>query len=514
MSPNISQIVSLRGTAPRTAFQWLVVLILVASLFLSPAQTAKADTIPTFSVTSVVTDSTVTIQTFNFPANQLFTVRMGAFGTLGIGGIVVDTTNSGAGGSFITTYTIPAALKGSDRIAIRMDSPQGFFSFNWFWNNTVATATPGPTTIPGTGFVGIPTFNIQGVVADQSVTILTNNFPASQTFTVRMGAFGTAAIGGIVVATIDSGAGGAFTATFTVPDALKGSQRIAIRLESPQGFFAFNWFWNNTTTTGNPTAVPTLTVTPGGPTVTPIPTSTTIPGTGFVGIPTFNIQGVVADQSVTILTNNFPANQTFTVRMGAFGTAAIGGIVVGTTDSGAGGAFNATYTVPAALVGSQRIAIRMDSPQGFFAFNWFWNNTTTTGNPTAVPTVAAATQTPGGPTATAVPATVTPVSTTIPGTGFVGIPTFNVQSVVQNQTVTILTNNFPASQSFTVRMGAFGTAGIGGIVVGTTDSGAGGAFNATYTIPAALQGSQRIAIRLESSAGFFAFNWFWNNNAP
>ena len=118
---------------------------------------------------------------------------MGAYGTLGIGGIVVATTNSGAGGAFQATYNIPDALKGSQRIAIRMDASGGFFAYNWFWNNTAGgpTNTPGPTTIPGTGYTGIPTFSIQGVVRDSTVTVLTNNYPANQTFTVRMGAFGT-----------------------------------------------------------------------------------------------------------------------------------------------------------------------------------------------------------------------------------------------------------------------------------------------------------------------------------
>jgi len=487
MSQGLSFIRSTQGSSLRTTMRWgmqlLVVLVLVASLFMAPAPSVKASTIPTFSIVTVVTDSTVTIQTYNFPPNQIFTVRMGAYGTLGIGGVVVTQTNSGAGGSFQETYAIPAALKGSQRIAIRMDSAQGYYAYNWFWNNT---AGPGPTTIPGTGYTGIPTFNIQSVVADSSVTILTNNFPPNLIFTVRMGEYGTAGIGGIVVATTNSGAGGAFQATYTIPDALKGRQRIAIRMDAPGGFFAYNWFWNNTT----------------GGVVTQPPT--TIPGTGYTGIPTFNIQSVVADSTVTVLTNNFPSNQTFTVRMGAYGTLGIGGIVVATTNSGAGGAFQATYTIPDALKGSQRIAIRMDSNLGYYAYNWFWNNTTGGVVPTAVPTVA-----PGDPTA--VP---TAVPTSIPGTGYTGIPTFSIQSVVADGSVTVLTNNFPPDQTFTVRMGAYGTLGLGGIIVATTNSGAGGAFNATYTIPDALKGSQRIAIRMDSNMGYFAYNWFWNATAP
>ena len=57
-------------------------------------------------------------------------------GTLGLGGVIVATTNSGAGGAFTATYTIPDALKGSQRIAIRMDSNMGYFAYNWFWNAT------------------------------------------------------------------------------------------------------------------------------------------------------------------------------------------------------------------------------------------------------------------------------------------------------------------------------------------------------------------------------------------
>lgn len=93
------------------------------------------------------------------------------------------------------------------------------------------------------------------------------------------------------------------------------------------------------------------------------------------------------------------------------------------------------------------------------------------------------------------------------------IPTFTITAVVKDSSVTILTANFPANTRFDVRMGAFGTAGVNGALVTTIDSGKGGAFSGTYTIPAALQGSKRIAIRLESKSGYFSYNWFWNSTA-
>ena len=93
-----------------------------------------AGTIPTFTIVSVAANQSVTIQTSNFPANQQFDVLMGAMGTKGINGIWVTRTPSGSGGSFTTTYTSPAALRGSNRIAIRLQSPSGYFSYNWFYN--------------------------------------------------------------------------------------------------------------------------------------------------------------------------------------------------------------------------------------------------------------------------------------------------------------------------------------------------------------------------------------------
>lgn len=94
-------------------------------------------TIPTIWIMSVVRDNTVTIQTHNFPPGLVFDVLMGPIGTRGIGGIPVGTLNSGAGGTLVVTYSIPPQLYGHRQIAIRTQNyPTGFFSYNWFYNNT------------------------------------------------------------------------------------------------------------------------------------------------------------------------------------------------------------------------------------------------------------------------------------------------------------------------------------------------------------------------------------------
>lgn len=102
-----------------------------------PTATPKPSVkIPTFSIVSVVKDKTVTIKTADFPKNTDFVVRMGNYGTLGVNGEKVTTINSGAGGVLNLTFTIPAGQAGKSKIAIRLESTSGYFSYNWFFNST------------------------------------------------------------------------------------------------------------------------------------------------------------------------------------------------------------------------------------------------------------------------------------------------------------------------------------------------------------------------------------------
>ena len=336
-----------------------IVTVFVLALVLGIFNTSQASGIPLININTVVKDVSVTISGTNFPADQTFTVRMGAFGTMGIGGTIVGTKHPSSGSTFTAIYNIPAALAGASKIAIRLESPQGYFSYNWFINAPPPAATPAaPASTPIPGYSGSPTFSISAVEKNASVTVLTNNFPAGQNFTVRMGEFGTLGVGGIVVGTTASGSGGSMSATYTIPAALAGRSRVAIRMEFPSGHYSYNWFYNNSTGTAAPAVT---SVSPAVP--------------GYVGIPTFMILTVAKDDTVTIQGYNFPAGQSFTVRMGEYGTLAIGGIVVTTVDTGAGGNFSATYDIPAALAGKSRIAVRLDSASGYYyAYNWFYNN--------------------------------------------------------------------------------------------------------------------------------------------
>jgi hypothetical protein len=116
------------------------------------------------------------------------------------------------------------------------------------------------------------------------------------------------------------------------------------------------------------------TLTPGPP---PIVNPTYIGGSPSNNAASFIITKVVQDWTVTIQTDSlFPANNSFTVRIGPYGTNGVNGIIVGFTNSNQGGNFTATYTIPDALRGASQLAIRMDGELGYYAYNWFWNTTT------------------------------------------------------------------------------------------------------------------------------------------
>jgi len=120
------------------------------------------------------------------------------------------------------------------------------------------------------------------------------------------------------------------------------------------------------------TQYPTLT--PGPP---PVVEPTYISGSAGNAVPEFIITKVVQDWTVTIqTTTNYPANNTFTVRMGPYGSLGVNGVIVGFTNSGRGGIFTATYNIPEALRGSEQIHIRMEGENSFFSYNWFYNNST------------------------------------------------------------------------------------------------------------------------------------------
>ena len=461
---------SLPGVTSRNWFSvyiFIPAMLLFLMIFVLSFQTAQAADPPTFDVTDVIKDTSVTIYTYDFPANKTFTVFMGKIDTKGIGGVESGTSNSGSGGSYQDTFSIPAELIGEPAIAIRLESPDGYYSYNWFTNEDLSGGNG--TTLPadeadenGT----VPNFDIIEVKVDENVTIQTQNFPPNQTFIVTMGDIESKGVGGIEVTQTSSGAGGEFIETYTIPDELKGEQLISIRLESEQDYYAYNWFINQPATSENEAGAPP---------------------DEYGSIPVFDIVSVIQNESVTIQTHDFPLYQTFVIKMAPVGASGTGGIEVATSYIQDQSDVELTYPIPNELIGTDPIAIWMVSDAGYYSYNWFYNNTYTMGEESASPEMAEE-----------------------PASTYPGNQTFDIVGVVKYQNVTIRTNNFPANKDFIVTMAEYGNEGQGGIQAGTFYSDQGGTLEDTFLIPAVLKGEDKISIRLESADGIYAYNWFYN----
>ena len=221
----------------------LTVLAAMVAMLPRPVQAASQ----WFEIVQVQADQSVKIYAHSFPANQIFTVRMDRSGNQGINGIVVTQTNTGAGGDFQETYKIPAELKGVQTITIRMESATGYFTYNWF--NNASSTTPnvpntGTTTTTTTTTGAGPNLSVSAVDASHQATIKVSGFPANQYFTVRVGPYWTFSSQYRVMATIYSGSGGSFSFNVDIPDNVKAGDLVAIRMDSPEKYFAYNAFKN------------------------------------------------------------------------------------------------------------------------------------------------------------------------------------------------------------------------------------------------------------------------------
>jgi hypothetical protein len=240
-----------------------------------------------------------------------------------------------------------------------------------------------------------------------------------------MANYGTMGIGGIEVGTINSNSGGVYKGSYSIPVALRGSYQIAIRLESSKsGLAYYDSYYNDTSGVIAPAA-----------------------SSASAMSSSFSILSVVRDTSVTLQMDNFPANDAYDVFMGSLSAQGINDTKVATIFTGNGGSFFKTVSIPANLHGVYQIALRLESPySGYYSYQLFNNNTTGSYG----------------------------VYYTTSTYGLV--PTFSIVNVVKDATITIQTASFPVNDTFNVRMGPKGTAGINGTYVGTINSGGGGTF--------------------------------------
>jgi hypothetical protein len=208
--------------------------------------------------------------------------------------------------------------------------------------------------------------------------------------------------------------------------------------------------------------------------------------------PTFGILSVVVDESVTISTNLFPANELYYVYMGYNGTLGINGILVTKIWTGSGGTFKAKFYIPDELKGENVIAIRLESPTTpYYSYNFFYNTTSYTSTYTTSTSTAPRPYTPND------------------------FPTFNIIGVVEGESVSVETKYFPADDMFGVYMKDGASAAKTWYYVAGLNSADGGSFEATFTIPTELQWKEKIAIKFYNlDEDYITYNLFENNDYP
>ncbi len=208
-------------------------------------------------------------------------------------------------------------------------------------------------------------------------------------------------------------------------------------------------------------------------------------------VPTTSIAAVVKNESVTIQTSGFPANQTFHVFMGYNGTQGINGYLVSKITTGEGGSFLAKFYIPEELASENIVAVRFESvtESKYFTYNWFYNETAIGASNTTVTNQTTYNHLPAG------------------------FPTFSILSVVYGQSVTVQTRYFPADQRFAVFMKDGALADITWYEVAGIETGEGNSQIATFSIPSELRYQEMITLKFYNiNDGFITYDLFYNRD--
>ena len=177
----------------------------------------------------------------------------------------------------------------------------------------------------------VPTITILAVVEDTSVTFSTSNLPEDEDFEVLMGPIYSRGVDGTPVGSFNS-SDGVEERNYSIPIDLQGEYRIAVRIttDHDRPYYAYNWFYNNDTNTAVSDAATGPAAAAGADAdAAVVPVSLEIASVGEFAQTmaaqadevmfdpfSFEICAVEQNATVTIYTDNFPLDETFIVQMG------------------------------------------------------------------------------------------------------------------------------------------------------------------------------------------------------
>jgi hypothetical protein len=176
-------------------------------------------------------------------------------------------------------------------------------------------------------------FEIAAVEMDETVTIRAEGFPIRTEFNVRMDVAGREAVNGLETGTFNTESSSKLTLTFVIPEELRGKRILAIRVDSPKGYTAHNWFFNRSQALEDPEA----------------PT------------PSLSFSDVKSNQSVAVSAENLPPNTIFRVRVGPHYSFFRDYVAVDSVKSDENGALSFTLALPKAVLDSDFVAVHLDA---------------------------------------------------------------------------------------------------------------------------------------------------------
>ncbi|MFN2144568.1 MAG: hypothetical protein ACK2T7_04410 [Anaerolineales bacterium] len=333
---------------------------------------------------------------------------------------------------------------------------------------------------------GGPKFWIADVDRGNSVRVGFKDYPKGKKYTVIIGLPGNNLWAGDIVGYLTDGPGTNFSKTFKIPTQLKHKTHLAIYIvdytDNSHGYDIFT----NDTGYNYKTDV----------SFTPVHRSSDMSAGKSVGIfngPTVWIGASGYPNTFDVAFDDFFLEGNYTIYAGP-NVEGRPPIEIGYASEKNGSRFTKTFNIPAELKGEDIIKVAVvnafNQHSGTMAFYY------REGYPYASPVGNFST---------------THTTDSYGAYGSTGTPYTSILNVVPDTEVTLQVFNFPANKDFAVTMGPLGTRGIGGYAIGTQNSGEGGSFIVTYPIPAQLQGSDYISIRLESTtSSHYAYDYFKN----